>query len=137
MESSELFAASIKMISALALVLGAVVVVMYVLKKTVNRGGATPGGADIIRVRAVRYLGGKNSIALVDVAGTMIVVGLSPQGMTTLAQIDDPGTLDRPAGERTIEKGGRGGGFARHLSEYVSRFRVPGTFLEKNSENHG
>jgi flagellar biogenesis protein FliO len=137
MESSELFAASIKMISALALVLGAVVIVMYVLKKTVNRGGTTSRGADIIRVRAVRYLGGKNSIALVDVAGTMIVVGLSPQGMTTLAQIDDPGTLDSPTGERTTEKGGRGGGFARHLAEYASRFRVSGTFLEKNSENRG
>lgn len=128
MESMDLFAASIKMISSLALVLGVVIFAMFLLRKAVNRGSGLSGRPEVIRILSVRYLGGKNSIALIDVAGTVIVVGMTPSGMLTLATIGDIGALEE-LGVPT-ERIDEGRSFARHLARYVSRFRSVGTVRE-------
>lgn len=129
METTDMFATSIKMISSLALVLGTVILAMYLLRKAMSRGTEVSGRSEIIRILSVRYLGGKSSIVLLDVAGTVIVVGVSPSGMSTLAHIDDPEALEQL--ETATPKKGDKSSFSRHLAHYASRLQRSGSSSEK------
>lgn len=133
MESTELLVTSIKMVSALALVLGLVILAMHLLKKVMNRTTEPRNRSETIGILSVRYLGGKNSIALVNVAGQVIVVGISPSGMSTLARIDDPDTLNRLNAARTKDDKAS---FAQQLSFYTNRLRTLRTPTELNSEKN-
>lgn len=135
MESSELFATSIRMVSALALVLGLAILVMYLFRKVMSRSADPGRRPETIGILSVRYLGGKNSIALVNVADQVIVVGISPSGMSTLARIDNPETLNRLHAMDTKDNDKTS--FAQQLSFYAARLRAPRAPLEPNHEKHG
>ena len=89
MDSVSFFPSFLKMLVALAIVLGLMIGAMYILKKFLLQ---TPPGMDdgsTIQVLATRYLGPKNSIMLVNVLGQLIVIGLSNQQMSLLTTISD------------------------------------------------
>ncbi len=95
MENISLLGSFLKMIFALAVVLGLLIGVMYFIKIFMQRT-ASPGRSDaLINIVSSRYLGPKTSIILVEVLDRLIVVGLSAQQMTTLAEIDDPLSVAR------------------------------------------
>ena len=85
---------AIRMITSLSLVLALVFVLAWAAKKYMGRinGGAGPGG--IVRVLATAPIDVKKRVALIDVAGEVMVLGLSGENITLLGTIDDEERAD-------------------------------------------
>ena len=88
-----LIASFLKMIFALAVVLGLLVGVMYFMKVFMQQTGSASDNQALINVVSSKYLGPKNRIILVEVLDQVLVVGISNQQMTTLATIEDPSAV--------------------------------------------
>lgn len=103
METVSFLPSLLKMLFALAIVLGMMVGAMYFIKKILHSAAPEMDRGTLIRILASRYLGPKNSILVVDVAGQIIVIGLSNQQMNVLTRIEDRDALEAlrkmPAGE--------------------------------------
>ncbi len=85
-----LIASFLKMIFALAVVLGLLIGAMYFVRMFMQQTGPVSDNQALIKVISSKYLGPKNRIILIEVLEQVLVVGISNQQMTTLAQIDDP-----------------------------------------------
>jgi len=83
------------MISALAVVLGVMLAGLWAVRKFMNKTGSRVDSGQMIRVLSTRYLGPKSSILLLDVLGSVIVVGLSGGRMSLLTTITDEDSLER------------------------------------------
>jgi flagellar protein FliO/FliZ len=84
-----------KMLFALAVVLGLMIASAYVLKRIISH---TPAGIDngsAINILMTRYLGPKQSIMMIEVLGQMLVVGVSSGQMNLLTKITDPALIER------------------------------------------
>lgn len=90
METISLFSSFLKMIFALAIVLGLLIGVMYFVKRFMQQTGPASDNSALINVISSKYLGPKNRIILVEIIDKILVVGISNQQMTTLSCIDDP-----------------------------------------------
>ncbi|UCD11194.1 MAG: flagellar biosynthetic protein FliO [Nitrospinaceae bacterium] len=91
----EILPSSLKMLSMLALVLGLMFILFYGFKKFVLKG--TPFGRydRWMRVLGTSFLGPKKSIALVEVAGEVLVLGMANDNISLLSRIDDPEKIER------------------------------------------
>lgn len=85
-----LISSFLKMIFALAIVLGLLIGVMYFVKRFMQQTGPVSDNQPLINIISSRYLGPKNRIIMVEIMDKILVVGISNQQMTTLAAIDDP-----------------------------------------------
>lgn len=85
----------IKMISALAVVLGLMIGAAWCLKKIGARTGMGIPDGQMIRVVSSSYIGPKNSIVIVEVLGELLVVGISGTQMTLLTSISDADRIER------------------------------------------
>jgi len=95
MESISFFPALLKMISALALVLGIMIGLAFLVRRFFQQTGmATPDGS-AISILTVKYLGPKSSIMIVDILGEVVVIGVSNQQMSYITTIDDTAALER------------------------------------------
>ena len=94
-ESLEILPSSLKMLTMLALVLGLMFVLFYGFKKFVLKG--TPFGRydRWVRVLGTSFLGPKKSIALVEVAGEVLVLGIANDHISLLSRIDDAEKIER------------------------------------------
>ena len=101
MESISLWSSFLKMIFALAIVLGLLIGVMYFIKNFMQRTAPSSDNTALINILSSRYLGPKSSIILVEVMEQVIVVGISGQQMTPLARIDDPLSIAKIKLQRT------------------------------------
>ena len=92
MDSPDLISSTLTMIAALAVVLGIMLAVLMVMKKVMNRG---LGGNDgrLVTVLGSRYLGVKKSIAVVQVPGAVLVLGIAGDQLSLLTQLD-PADVD-------------------------------------------
>ena len=91
---TDLFSSFIKMVSALALVLGLMFVLFYLARKTVLRGqGMAPAGK-VIKMIASHGLGPKKSIAVVNVAGEFLVLGIGAERITLLSKLESSSSLE-------------------------------------------
>lgn len=90
MENISLVSSFLKMIFALAVVLGILIGGMYFVKKIMLRMNPSSDSRGMINVVSSKYLGPKNRIVLVEVLDQLIVLGISNQQMTALGHIDDP-----------------------------------------------
>jgi flagellar protein FliO/FliZ len=118
------------MIFALAIVLGLLVGVMYFIKKFMQRTAPSAENQNLINIISSRYLGPKSSIILVEVLDQIIVVGISHQQMTTLANIDDPLTV---AKIKTTRSNSRNiNNQTGIISRYISSLNFPS---KKQKEN--
>jgi flagellar protein FliO/FliZ len=90
METISLFSSFLKMIFALAIVLGLLIGVMYLFKRFMQPNESASDNQSLINVLSSKHLGAKSSIILVEVLNKIIVVGISNQQMSTLACIDEP-----------------------------------------------
>ena len=89
MNSPELLPSLFKMIAALALTLGVIIMTAYGFKKAMNKrtGGITDG--ELIKVLATKYLGPKNSIMLIEVLGNILLIGIAGGNISLLTEIKD------------------------------------------------
>ncbi len=95
MNSPELFPSLLKIISALAVTVGVMIVVAYLFKKIVKKGGGVINGRELIKILSAKYLGPKSSIMLIDVLGKIMVVGISSSKISLLTEIVDSESLEQ------------------------------------------
>lgn len=82
----------VKGILTLVFVLGLMGAVLYALRFYLNRGHGSkksrPGSP--VRLLNTFFLGQKRNLAIVEVAGEVMVLGVTPGSITLVARIDNP-----------------------------------------------
>jgi flagellar biosynthetic protein FliO len=122
--SADLYMTALKMFSALAVVLALLWGGLYILRKFIRNNGKV-GGTKLIRVIDSRYLTAKSSIALVEIPGSILVVGIGQEHINLLDKIDTPQQLAEFKSE--ISQGNSSslsGQFHRIFSELRTKKRV-------------
>ena len=115
---------TLQMLTALAIVVGGLLVAFYLMKRFLKRDAGGASNA-LIRVVANQYIGVKKNIALVEVPGTALVLGISSDRINLLAKIEDQNVLDviKKDAHRLTPS------FADHLQRLTTRIKQA-----KNSE---
>lgn len=85
--------ASLKMAAALVIVIGIIVVLFY-LSKRFGGGRFSLNGSPAMRVIGSLSLAPKRSIALVEVCGEWLVLGIGTETITLLGRVEVPPTID-------------------------------------------
>ena len=120
----DILSTTLKMLTALGIVMGGLLVVFYFMKRFLKRdiGGSKE---QLIKVIASQYIGIKKNISLIEVPGSILVVGVSNDNISLLTRIEDKVILDtlRRENSRVAPS------FSDHLQRLSGRFRQA-----KNSE---
>jgi len=118
MGNVDVLASVVKMISSLAVVLGLMIGAAYVLKRGFQRAGAVPADEGLIRVISSHYLGPKNSIMVMEVLGSIMVIGISNNQMSLLTTISGSEAVEKL---RESRKGSPPSAVTDHLLNYRSK----------------
>jgi len=94
-KDSGLFSASLKMASTLGLVLGLMFLVFHLFKKFGLKNSVFGGEGKPIKVLSTGFLAPRKSIALVEVAGDILVVGISNDQISLLSNVQDPERIEQ------------------------------------------
>ena len=116
-----LFWAMVKAALALAVIVPAAywVTRLYAEKAWSGLGTARGLGRGLVRVLDAAPLGPQRSVAVVAVAGRVLVLGSTPQGVTLLLEIDDPAEVSQ-----ILASAGEGGSaFLELLRGALARWR--------------
>lgn len=97
----------------LLVVVGLIFLLGYLMRRV---GPLAPQGGQYIRVISLYPLGPRDRLALVEVGGRQLLLGISPGRITTLHVLEEPVTDDAEAG---------GGDFARKLQAMLKRDQKP------------
>jgi len=103
----------VKAVLTLGFVLGLLLVSVYALKLYMNRrigaaksGGARPSGASPVRVLHTSVIGSKKNLAIVEVAGEVLVLGITPSSISMLSKVVDDSAIEelkkRHSGKRAF-----------------------------------
>lgn len=82
-------ASFLKMLFALAVVLGLMLGALYLLKRIAGHNLVAGGPESLIHILSTRYVGPKSSIMMVDVAGKVIVLGVTANAIHLLGEFED------------------------------------------------
>lgn len=93
----DIVTALIKMISALAIVFGLMAITAYGARRFLASRIGTPGNGPFMKVQASISLGVKKEIALVEVGGSFLVVGVTPNQISLLTRIEKENLVSSPA----------------------------------------
>ncbi len=85
----ELVPSGIRMVSMLLLVVAFMLLIFYLFKKFVLKNTPFEGSGKLVQVLGTGFLGPRNNIALVEVAGDVLVLGISNDNITLLSHIED------------------------------------------------
>ena len=86
----DLFSASLKMVYTLVLVLGLMFLIFHLFKKFGLKNSVFGGEGKPIKVLSTGFLAPRKSIALVEVAGDVLVIGISNEQISLLGNVNDP-----------------------------------------------
>jgi flagellar biogenesis protein FliO len=131
----EMIPSGLKMISMFAVVLGLMFLIFFGFKKYVLKNTAFGGGNKMVNVLGTWFLGPKKNIALVEVAGEVLVLGMSQDSITLLSSIIDEekieeiknasgkgkislGSNSTSAGEKRSLAAQAAGQFSSYMSKY-------------------
>ncbi len=78
-----------KMFSSLALVLGVMFLAFYIFKKFVLKNGLMGGNTQTIKVLGTGVIAPRKSVSLVEVAGEILVLGISNDNISLLSKVED------------------------------------------------
>ena len=113
----DLLSTSIKMLSALGLVLGGMLMVFYFMKRYLKRD--LPGSKEkAIRVLSSTYIGVKKHISLIEVPGSVLVVGITNDNISLLSKIEDEEILNKL---KLSDEDRNQASFSEHLKKLSSR----------------
>lgn len=115
----DLLPSALKMIAALAVVLGGLFVMVHLARRYLQRTGA-PGKARLVRVVASQPIGVKKAVTLVEVPGCVLVLGVSGDRIQMLTRLDDPQVLERVRSYESAEAVS----FYDHLSKFTAGMRA-------------
>ena len=81
----------VKSILTLLFVLGLMAAALYALRLYMGKSSSAPvkGAKAAVKVITTAFLGPKRNIAIVEVAGEVLVLGLTPQSITFLTKVED------------------------------------------------
>jgi flagellar biosynthetic protein FliO len=102
---TDLFSASLKMASTLGLVLGLMFVIFHLFKKFGLKNSVFGGEGSPIKVLSTGFLAPRKSIALVEVVGDVLVIGISNDQISLLGNVQDPEKIEQI--KNTLHKKGR------------------------------
>lgn len=128
-DQPDFIATAIKMFSALLLVLGIFIGSVYLLRRVVKRDVAVPG-RKLIRIIDRTYIGVKKSVTLVEVSGTVLVLGVTNDRISLLTQIEDPDSIEKL---KDTHATGAPASFSNHLSRLLTKARDGRTGKEASS----
>ena len=114
----DMMSGAFQMLTALGIVLGGLLVVLYLMKRYLKRDVAGSNG-QLIKVIANQYIGIKKNIALVKVPGTILVVGVSNDKISLLTKIEDKTIIEAIQQEAS----GITPSFSDHLQRLTARFK--------------
>lgn len=133
MGAVDFFSSLVKMVSALAVVLGIMIAAMYFLKKYMKGTRTGIDDGKFIKIISTRYIGPKCSIMLMDVLNSVIVIGLANNQITMLTTITDPKSLDRL---KEFDKDRKGpASIFDNLTSYRSRLLASGQSRKRAGDN--
>ncbi len=115
----DLLSTALKMITALVIVLGGMFIVFYFLRRILKRN-AGGSSENLIRVLASSYIGVKKNISLIEVPGSILVLGVTSDNIRLLAKIEDEEILNR---FKRPEEGKKSTSFSDQLNKISSRFK--------------
>ena len=115
------FSNAFQMLTALGIVLGGLLLLFWVAKRYLKRD---PGGSNkqLIKVIANQYVGIKKNIALIQVPGSVLVVGLTNDNISLLTKIEDQRILETIQTENSVAEPS----FSDQLQRLTARFRSAG-----------
>ncbi len=90
-----------KVVIFLLRIVGFIMLLSWLFNNT--QGQRLGGGNAKLKMVAVLPLGMKEKIAVVQVGNKQLLVGITPQQITTLAELDEPLTLDEGAGSVSFQ----------------------------------
>jgi flagellar biogenesis protein FliO len=115
----DLISTSLKMVAVLTILLGGLLIILYYAKrKFVSQVGGSKGR--LVRVLGNTYIGVKKHISLVEIPGSVLVLGLSNDNICLLAKIDDKEILESL---RTFEGAKKVPSFADQLHKLSFRIK--------------
>ena len=115
----DLVSTSIKMLSALGIVLGGMLLLFYFMKRYMKRDFSGSKGK-LIRVLASSYIGVEKHISLIEVPGSVLVVGITNDRISLLDKIEDDITLDKL---KPTDENGNQASFSDHLQKISSKLK--------------
>ena len=83
-----------KMAMTLSMVLGLIFLLFFGFKKYVLKNTMFGGGGKLVQVLSTNFLAPKKNITLVEVAGEILVLGISDQNISLLTSIREPGRIE-------------------------------------------
>jgi flagellar protein FliO/FliZ len=116
----DMITTAVKMLAALGVVLGGLFIAYYFTRRMTrtNAGGARD---KLIRILASKFIGVKKNICMVEVPGSVLILGVTNDRITLLSQIEDQAVLDKI---HQAESTGSQPSFAEHLNKMVSRIKT-------------
>ena len=114
----DIVSTALQMLTALGFVLGGLLVVFYFMKRFLKRDVGSSKG-QVIKVIASQYIGIKKNISLVEIPGSILVVGVSNDNISLLTKIEDKVVLDvlRQKSSRITPS------FSDHLQRLTGKFK--------------
>jgi flagellar biogenesis protein FliO len=117
----ELIPSALKMIAALAAVLGGLFVIVHLARHYLRRTGGA-ARERLVRVLASQAIGVKKTVTLVEVPGCVLVLGVAAESIQLLSRIDDPELMDRIRAHPPTT----GSAFSEHLSRLIAPMKAGG-----------
>lgn len=126
-----LYKASLRMLLALVFVMALILASYWAFKRfAVGRGGLISRGR-FLRVLATGYLGPKKSIAVVDILGQVLVLGITTTEINLITRIEDPDVV------RKLRDGVGGGSGAGSFQRYLERLWPGGRDADRSASLGG
>ena len=85
----------VRMVSALAVVLGLMGVLVYLSRRLLGTRAVMRGGEPLVRVLGSGYLGSRKSVAVVAVCGELHVLGVTADNVVPIGKVTDPAQVRR------------------------------------------
>jgi flagellar biosynthetic protein FliO len=133
MGAVDFFSSLLKMVSALAVVLGIMIGAMFFLRKFIKGTGTNLDDGNYIKIISTRYIGPKCSIMLMDVLNSIVVVGIANNQITMLTTISDPKSLELLKDSERDKKSPIS--LLNNLNSYRSRLLAQGRKRKGSREN--
>ncbi|MDH5762455.1 MAG: flagellar biosynthetic protein FliO [Nitrospinota bacterium] len=117
----DLFSASLKMVYTLVLVLGLMFIVFHLFKKFGLKNSVFGGEGRPIKVLSTGFLAPRKSIALVEVAGDVLVLGIANDQISLLGNVQDPEKIEQIKGTLSKNRGNSKRGFVPSESKPLQK----------------
>ena len=118
MSQPDLWGAGLKTLGMLCIVVAILILVLFVMKRFLYFKGGS-GHGQFIKILFSHHVTPKERIALIDVVGEKIVIGITPENITFLTKLEKPEALDRI--ESLEASGASHGLFAGFLKSSIKR----------------